>query len=314
MLYLYFVLGLFFLAYGGDTLVKGAVGVARKLNVSPLVVGIVLVGFGTSTPELIASILAVFQTPPSPAIAVGNVVGSNICNILLVLGVTALIAPVKIEMKSFARDSLFLGLSTVALFVAAMLGGLNFFGGAVLVMMLFAYVAYCYVSERKDKKAIKQMQAEQEQTAPLKHSTFVYVMIAVLGMMMTMLGAKALVYSAVAFARQWGISETVIGLTVVAVGTSLPELASSIAAALKKQNELAYGNIVGSNIYNALFILGAVALLTPYQFPSDIWPSLTIMAMTTLWLIVLGIYKQISRLMGLLFLMAYVGYVVCLML
>ena len=314
MLYLYFVLGLFFLAYGGDTLVKGAVGVARKLNVSPLVVGIVLVGFGTSTPELIASILAVFQTPPSPAIAVGNVVGSNICNILLVLGVTALIAPVKIEMKSFARDSLFLGLSTVALFVAAMLGGLNFFGGAVLVMMLFAYVAYCYISERKDKKAIKQMQAEQEQTAPLKHSTFVYVMIAALGMMMTMLGAKALVYSAVAFARQLGISETVIGLTVVAVGTSLPELASSIAAALKKQNELAYGNIVGSNIYNALFILGAVALLTPYQFPSDIWPSLTIMAMTTLWLIVLGAYKQISRLMGLLFLMAYVGYVVCLML
>ena len=118
-----------------------------------------------------------------------------------------LIAPVKIEMKSFARDSLFLGLSTVALFVAAMLGGLNFVGGAVLVMMLFAYVAYCYVSERKDKKAIKQMQAEQEQTAPLKHSTFVYVMIAALGMMMTMLGAKALVYSAVAFARQWGISD-----------------------------------------------------------------------------------------------------------
>ena len=128
-----------------------------------------------------------------------------------------------------------------------------------------------------------------------------------------MLGAKLLVDNSVLLARQWGISETVIGLTLVAVGTSLPELASSIMASIRKHNEVAFGNVVGSNIYNALFILGTVAILTPIPFSSDLWESILIMSMATLWLISLGIFKQISRFMGLLFLIAYTGYIVCLM-
>lgn len=313
MLYLYFVLGLFLLGFGGDTLVKGAVGVANKLKISPLVVGIVLVGFGTSTPELMASILAAMQTPPAPGIAVGNVVGSNICNILLVLGVTALISPVKLDMKNFFRDSLFLVISSVALVIAVLCGVLNFFGGVIFVALLCGYVYYCYYVERQNKKALKDMQKEMSELAPTKGSVLKHVLITLAGIAMTMLGAKLLVDSSIVIARQFGISETVIGLTLVAVGTSLPELATSVMAAIRKQNDVAYGNIVGSNIYNALFILGVVAILTPLYFPADVWESLLVMCMTTLWLITLGIFKQISRPMGVLFLLAYAGYVVCLM-
>ncbi len=313
MLYVYFILGLVLLAFGGDTLVKGAVGVANKMKISPLVVGIVLVGFGTSTPELMASILAAFQTPPAPGIAIGNVVGSNIANILLVLGVAALITPIKIDMKSFKRDSGFLIGSCIALVIAAAFGVLNFIGGVVFVAALLGYVYYCYHMERKNKKLLKEMEKEAEQASQANGSVLRHTITAIIGIAMTMFGAKLLVDSSIVLARQWGISETVIGLTLVAVGTSLPELATSVMAAIRKHNDVAFGNIVGSNIYNALFILGVVAVLTPLYFPSDIWESLIVMCMTTLWLITLGIFKQISRPMGALFLIAYAGYIVCLM-
>ena len=313
MLYLQFALGLVLLAFGGDTLVKGAVGVANKLKISPLVVGIVLVGFGTSTPELVASILSVFQTPPAPGIAVGNVIGSNIANILLVLGTAALITPIKIDMTNFKRDSSFLVLSASALVIATIFGGLNFLGGIVFVGGLASYIYYCYHMESKNKKALKEMQKEVDQMADSKASAVRDVIITFIGIAMTLIGAKFLVDSSVALARQWNISETIIGLTLVAVGTSLPELATSIVASVRKQNDVAFGNIVGSNIYNALFILGVVSLLTPIKFPNDVWESLIIMCMTTLWLISLGIFHQISRIMGALFLIAYAGYVVCLM-
>ena len=310
MLYLYLILGLALLAFGGDTLVKGAVGVANKLKISPLVVGIVLVGFGTSTPELIASILSVFKTPPASGIAVGNVIGSNICNILLVLGVTAVIRPIKIEMKDFKRDASFLIFSTIALGIATYFKSLNFFGGALFVAGLIACISICYLGEKKDKKAIREMEKELSETANDKHSALFWVFVTIVGILMTMGGANLLVNSAVELARQWKISETIIGLTVVAIGTSLPELASSIAASIKKHNEVAYGNIVGSNIYNALFILGVVALLTPLNFPDDAGKSYLIMAVVTLWLVSLGMFKRISRLTGVLFLIAYAGYFV----
>ena len=192
-------------------------------------------------------------------------------------------------------------------------GGLNFFGGALFVAGLIWYICICYLGERKDKKAIQQMQKELSETADDKHSALFWVLVTIAGMLMTMYGAKLLVDSAVQLARDWGISETIIGLTVVAIGTSLPELASSIAASVKKHNEVAYGNIVGSNIYNALFILGVVALLTSFNFPDDAAHSYIIMACVTLWLVCLGAFKRISRLTGVLFLIAYAGYIICLM-
>ena len=313
MVYLLLIVGLVLLAFGGDTLVKGAVGVANKLKISPLVVGIVLVGFGTSTPELIASILSVFQNPPAPGIAVGNVIGSNICNVLLVLGVTAVISPIKIEMKDFKRDALFLLGSMIFLGLAVYVNGLNRLGGLFFVAGLIAYICICYLGERKNKKALREMEKELSETADNKHSAVFWTLVTIAGIVMTMYGAKLLVDNAVILARRWGVSETIIGLTVVAVGTSLPELASSIAASVKKHNEVAYGNIVGSNIYNALFILGVVALLRPFAFPDDVAGSYLIMACVTIWLVSVGVFKQISRVMGVLFLLAYAGYVICLM-
>ena len=312
MLYLMFILGLVLLVFGGDTLVKGSVGVANKLGVSPLVVGIVLVGFGTSTPELIASILAVYKTPPVPEIAIGNVIGSNIANVLLILGVTALIFPIKIEMKAFKRDSGFLILSCIALLIAMSSGSLNRLGGIIFVLTLFGYIYYCYYSEKKNKQALKEMQEELAEMNDNKGSTLRQLLTAIIGIALTMFGAKLLVDSSIQLARQWGISETVIGLTIVAVGTSLPELVSSVMASIRKHNDVAYGNVVGSNIYNSLFILGVVAILTPLPFAGDLWESIIIMSMATLCLITMGIFKQISRPMGLVFLIAYAGYITCL--
>lgn len=308
MTYICFIIGLVLLALGGDTLVKGAVALANKMNISPLLIGIVLVGFGTSTPELMASILAVFQNPPAPGIAVGNVIGSNIANILLVLGLTAAISPVFIDKKAFIRDSFFLILSTIALCVAVQVGTINFWAGFILDALLLIYVFYSYYSERKNRKS---SQPAEEDT--FKGSAFKAFLITILGIGMTMFGAKLLVDSAITIARNFGISESVIGLTLVAVGTSLPELATSVMASIRKQNALAFGNVVGSNIYNALFILGTVALLTPIHVPNDLDVSLIIMVCATLLLILCGaIYKKIVPFMGFLFLALYAGYIVCL--
>ena len=308
MTYICFIIGLVLLALGGDTLVKGAVTLANKMNISPLLIGIVLVGFGTSTPELMASILAVFQNPPAPGIAVGNVIGSNIANILLVLGLTAAISTVFIDKKAFARDSFFLILSTAALCVAVQVGTINFLAGVILDSLLLVYVFYSYYSERKNRK--KTQPAEED---TIKGSALKAFLITVLGIGMTMFGAKLLVDNAIIIARNFGISESVIGLTLVAVGTSLPELVTSVMASIRKQNELAFGNVVGSNIYNALFILGTVALLTPIHVPNDLDISLIIMVCATALLVLCGaIYKKIVPLMGVLFLILYAGYIVCL--
>ena len=313
MLYLMFILGLVLLVFGGDTLVKGSVGVANKMGISPLVVGIVLVGFGTSTPELIASILAVYKNPPAPEISIGNVVGSNIANILLILGITALICPIKIDPKGFKRDCGFLILSCIAMLIAMWMGSLNLIGGILFVLALIGYIYYCYYTEKKNKKAIKEMQKEQEEITNDKTSILRYLLTTIIGIALTMLGAKLLVDSSVELATRWGVSKAIIGLTIVAVGTSLPELLSSIMASIRKHNDVAYGNVVGSNIYNTLFILGVVAILTPLPFTHDFWKNIIIMSVATMLLIVCGIFKQISRLMGLFFLIAYAGYIAWLM-
>ena len=302
MLYLGFIIGLVLLAVGGDTLVNGSVALARRFHVSVLLIGIVLVGFGTSTPELVASLVAVFQKPPAPGIAIGNVVGSNIANILLVLGTAAVILPVLVDKKSFRRDAFFLTISTAALVIASVWGVIGFVSGVVLVALLLFYVLYSYRTENQ-----KQEEPE-EKILPVWKG----LLMAVGGIAMTLGGAKLLVSCSIKLAQLFGVSETVIGLTVVAIGTSLPELATSVSASLKKQNDLAFGNVVGSTIYNALFIPGTVALFAPIHVPKDISVSLAIMVFVTLLLIGLGFKGKISRVGGWVFLGLYAGYMICL--
>ena len=300
MAYILLILGFLGLIYGGNLLVDGSVRLARKWGVSPLLIGLTLVGFGTSTPELMTSLLAVFQG--SEGIAVGNVIGSNIANILLVLGVAALLSPVPIDRRSFKRDGLFLGISTIALILAVFSGKIGHWDGIVLVSILIFYVAYSYWSDKKRYK--------KENTLETEGSGGKALFQTVGGIVLTLAGAKMLVWSATNLAVRWGISESVIGLSIVAVGTSLPELITSIMAAIHRKNEVAFGNVVGSNIYNALFILGLTAVFMPVRVPDGMAEDLWIMVASTAALTGLALWKkELTRWVGVLFLTAYAVYV-----
>ena len=305
MIWIMLILGLVLLALGGDVLVRGAVNVAQKMKLSPLIIGIVLVGFGTSTPELLTSVLAVFQTPPSPGLAVGNVIGSNIANILLVLGLTAAISPVLVDKKALRRDGLFLVLSGLLLAIGMITGVLSFYLGLIMIATIVFYVWYSYKSEI----ALPQ----PEQTDVYTGSFWRAVLVTLVGIAMTIFGARLLVNSAIDIAKMFHVSDTIIGLTIVAIGTSLPEIATSVAASIRNHNEIAFGNIVGSNIYNTLFILGVVAMLQPIRMPNNIEVDFAIMAGATIIMLLFGHMGRISRLAGIFMLLCYTGYIIWLL-
>lgn len=256
MPYLELIAGFALLVAGGDALVRGAVGAARRLRVSPLLIGLTLVGFGTSTPELVTSLQAALAG--SPGIAIGNVVGSNVANILLILGVAAAIRPIAAPGPSMRRDGAMLALATGLCVAAAMSGSIGRVWGGLLVAGLVAYIATAYLAERG---------APQEETGEPSRRLPLSLALVAGGIAVTVLGAGLLVGAATTLATQWGVSERVIGLTVVAVGTSLPELAASVAAAMRRQGAMALGNVVGSNIYNVFGILGITALVRPMDVP-----------------------------------------------
>ncbi|MBO7244560.1 MAG: calcium/sodium antiporter [Alphaproteobacteria bacterium] len=300
MVYLMLIIGLCLLVYGGNLLVDGSVNVAKKMGLSSLVIGLVLVGFGTSTPELLASLISVFKG--SNGIAVGNVIGSNIANILLVLGAATVVHPVKIDIKDFKRDGLVLMIASIFVVIASYLGFINRFMGLIFVLTLIGYVYYCYKTDKKNHK-------EDEEESP-KMSLPKALIISIIGIALTMLGAKFLIDNAITLARIWGVSEAVIGLTIVAVGTSLPELAASMVASLKKENGVAFGNVVGSNIYNALFILGAVALVLPIKIDANMQIDSVIMLLVATILTTIAFWQKcFSRTIGVLFLLSYAGYI-----
>lgn len=288
MTYLLVLAGLVCLALGGELLVRGAVGGARRLGVSPLLAGLTIVGFGTSTPELVTSLGAAFAG--SPGIAVGNVVGSNIANILLILGVSALILPLSVVPGAFRRDGWALVLSTLACGGAVLVGALGRWMGLGLLAALVVYIVWAYRSERRTADAEAEMHERlAEDVQPVASSLPVLGAMAVVGIAATVFGAQLLVDGAITLARQWGVSETVIGLTVVSVGTSLPELVACVVAALRRHADVAVGNVIGSNIYNVLGILGATAAIHPLDVPAeiarfDIWVLGAVTALALLFL------------------------------
>ena len=302
MIYLQLALGFVLLVAGGEALVRGAVSVARRLGVSPLLIGLTLVGFGTSTPELVTSLQAAFDG--LPGIAVGNVVGSNIANILLILGAAALIAPMSIARDGFGRDGAALAGATVLCIGVILYGALDRWLGGVLIAALAAYLVLAYVTDRTE--APDPAADAASRPGPL----WLALLLAIGGIAVTILGARLAVDAAVALALVWGMSETVVGLTIVAVGTSLPELVTSVMAALRREPAIAFGNVVGSNIYNILGILGVTALVRPIAVPAqiaqlDIW----VMAGATGALVAAVIvWQHIGRGAGLAFVIAYATY------
>ncbi|WP_321490309.1 calcium/sodium antiporter [uncultured Hyphomonas sp.] len=299
--------GLLGLVFGGDLLVRGAVDLAHRIGLSPLVIGLTLVGFGTSTPELVTSLQAAFVG--SPGIAVGNVVGSNIANILLILGVAALLAPVIIDKAAFRRDGAVLVLSALMCLGAALFGRFTPAIGAVFVLTLAAYLVFTVLQERQAGTARTDVPADGESQTQTG-SVWKYLAFVAGGLVLTILGARFLVFGAIDVAKAFNVSEAVIGLTIVAVGTSLPELVTTVAAARRGQSDIAFGNIVGSNIFNVLFILGATSLVHPIAVPAsiaafDIW---VMTGVTALLLLVAMTNWRINRIEGGVLLGAYVAY------
>jgi cation:H+ antiporter len=310
MVYLELVAGFLLLVAGGDALVRGAVAIARRIGVSPLLIGLTLVGFGTSTPELLTSVQAALAG--SPGIAFGNVVGSNTANILLILGIAALISPLRTSPHAFRRDGTVVLLSALACVGVVLFGRLDRPIGVVLVMLLIAYIVYTYRRERVVHDASAAMhEAEASAAEPAPTRLWVATLFTLGGMALTVLGARFLVDGAIELARAAGISETIVGLTIVAVGTSLPELVTSVMAAVRRQSDVAFGNIVGSNIYNVLGILGVTAIVRPIPVPPeiarlDIWVML---AATVLLLVFSVTGWRVTRTEGGVLLAAYIAYV-----
>ncbi|MGR3320300.1 MAG: calcium/sodium antiporter [Pseudooceanicola sp.] len=268
--------GFVLLVGGGELLVRGAVQVAERLGISPLVIGLTLVGFGTSMPELVTSVQAGLSG--SPGIAFGNVVGSNIANILLIAGASALITPIVVARSALRRDAVAMLAVAVLFSVLAALVPMGREIGAGLIAALAAYIWFVIRQERAmadggaihDKSAALAA-ADPGLAAPHKARPLgVPLLIALGGLILVVAGGSLLVDGAVALARGFGVSETVIGLTIVAVGTSMPELVTSVIAAVKRQGDVAFGNVVGSNIYNVLGIGGTTALLAPSNVPPEI--------------------------------------------
>jgi len=299
--YLYLIAGLVGLFFGGEALVRGSVGIARRMAIPPLLIGLTVVGFGTSTPELLVSVDAAWRGVPN--IALGNIVGSNIANILLIIGLSALVWPIKVMGATLRRDTAVMmaaALVLVPIFAMAQMGRP---AGLVLVAGLVAYLVWAY-------RQPGDMGAE-DVGVPAPASALVSTLWVIGGLVALMVGARFLVDGAVNIARGYGISEAFIGLTIVAVGTSLPELATSLIAAFRRQSEIAIGNIVGSNIFNVLGILGVTALIAPIPVASRFLTfDLPVMIAVSLVLTALLLTRPvIGRGIGVAMLAGYVAYV-----
>ncbi len=303
------IIGLVLLLGGGESLVKGSVAIASRLGVSRLLIGLTLVGFGTSMPELVASLQAALAG--SPGVAVGNVVGSNIANILLILGTAVVILPITTNRSGFARDgSVLIGASLLMVGVA-LTGELGRAAGVAFLLALLGYTVFTYFSEKRAHAATASVhEAEADFVEGGGMAMLPAVLLAFGGIAAVVAGASLLVTASIEIARAANMSETVIGLTLVAVGTSLPELVTSVMAAIRRQGDVAFGNVIGSNVFNILGIAGTTAVVKPLQVPPqilslDIW----VMLAASLLLVLFAVTGwRVSRREGLLFLLAYAAY------
>ncbi|MDI3514034.1 MAG: calcium/sodium antiporter [Gammaproteobacteria bacterium] len=307
---LMFVLGLVTLVIGADVLVRGASRLAVSFGVSPLVVGLTVVAFGTSAPEMAVSVGSALAG--SPDLAIGNVVGSNIANVLLILGISALITPLLVDEQIIRQEIPIMIGASALLVVMALDGHIGLVESIALFALVIAYTVFLVLQSRRASKAV---QDEFETGIPTstwdRHWAVQLALIAV-GLVMLVVGADWLVDAAVSFARAFGVSDLVIGLTVVAVGTSMPEIATSIVAAMRGQRDIAVGNVVGSNVFNILAVLGAAGIASGAGLPVseaarnfDLWVMLAV-AFACLPIMITG--REIARWEGGVFLAYYAAY------
>ncbi|ABU59987.1 calcium/sodium antiporter [Roseiflexus castenholzii] len=315
-----FVLGLALLIVGAEGLVRGASRMALGLGVSPLVVGLTVVAFGTSAPELAVSIQSALAGPNGADVALGNVVGSNIANVLLILGISAVITPLVVQQQLIRLDvPLMIGVSALV-FIMAMDGVINRIDGLILFSGIVIYTVFAIRQSRKESAEVQQeYRSEFDTGKPQSVGDWIKnILLLIGGLALLVLGARWLVDGAISVARAFGISELVIGLTIVAVGTSLPEIATSIIAALRGERDIAVGNVVGSNIFNLLSVLGLSSIVAPVGVnvaPAALNFDLPVMlAVAVACLPIFFTGRLIARWEGWLFLGYYIAYTLYLIL
>ena len=296
----YLLLGGLLLFWGADLLVDGSKNLSLKLGIRPLIVGLTVVAFGTSAPELLVSLVSAAKG--SPEMAVGNIIGSNIVNIALILGIVSILKPVYVRKESLKTDFPVMLIVGILLFIFSIDGTLSRLDGVLLLLSFIAYIIFCiYTSKDKDS----------EDQVPPKKSKLFYSSITIIGSINIILGANLLVQGGIFWARAFNVSEVFIGLTLFAIGTSLPELATSTVAILKEESDISLGNIIGSNIQNISLILAAVACISPLSIPGIFLKAdLPIMlSYSFLLFLILLVRKKLERTSGLFLLVSYCFYV-----
>ncbi len=310
--YFLFILGFVLLIKGADLLVDGASSIAKKLNVSDLVIGLTVVAFGTSTPELFVNVFASIQG--NTEIAIGNILGSNIANILLILGISAIIFPLAVQSTTVWKEIPFSLLAALVMGILAndMLidkkGFSELTRGDGIILIAFFIIFMYYIFSIAKKSGNKKQEDGFKQLSNLKSVSFI-----IIGLTGLVFGGIWIVDGAVEIAGYFGVSQSLMGLTVVAVGTSLPELATSAVAAYKKNTDIAIGNIVGSNIFNIFWVLGISAVIKPLPFQpaSNADIMMTIFASMLLFaFLFVGKKQMLQKWQGVMFLLIYAGYMV----
>jgi cation:H+ antiporter len=306
---LYAIGGLVLLIFGAEFMIRGAVSVARAAGISPHVIGLTVIAFGTSAPELFVSLKAAYHG--SPGIAIGNVIGSNIANILLMIGTVGVICPFTCTGRSLKRDCFVLLAATAVFMGLAGNGVIEFWHGGIMVLCLVGYLLYCYWDERRFSAASALHAQEADEFETVDGSNLKAWSYTIVGLLAVVLGANFLVTGAIEIAETLGVSETVIGITMVAIGTSMPELATTVVAAIRKHNDVALGNIIGSNIFNTLGILGTVALVKPLPIPPEVLSvDLWVMGAVTLVFVVAVIsLRSLGRPLAISFFAVYACYI-----
>ena len=323
--YLFLIVGLGLLLLAANYLVDSSVAIAQRAKISNFIIGLTIVGIGTSAPELFVSVSSALSNVPNNGdIAMGNVLGSNIANVFLILGVTAMILPFPIERLQRVRDIPFLIFMTILVMAIAndsMVPGLesslNRLDGIVLLLVFIGYMGWVVIRKGKDpKKAIEEADEEAKSSLTGK-SPWLLWPIAIISLAALIFGGNLFLDSAKNLARIWGMSEAVIAITIVAVGTSLPELVTAIIAASKHNPQLALGNVIGSNLFNLLFILGTASTVKPLNFKdiNIVDYGMMLLAALMLYVVVFTFKKnKFDRIEGVIFFIIYVSYILYLLL
>lgn len=299
----YGIIGLVLLYYGAEFLVKGGSAVALKMKVSPLVIGLTLVAYATSAPEMVVSIDAALKGFGD--VSIGNIVGSNICNIALILGLCATITPLKVNEKLLKFDTLLMiAAAAVLLIFYAINRGVNRYEAAFLLLGSLSYTFWSIYASRREN-------ASSDVPEKVKYPLWIALLMVAGGLAALIGGAKLFVNAAIDLARWCRVSDAVIGLTVVAIGTSLPELATSVVAAIRKEQDIAIGNVIGSNIFNILAILGVAPLITPIKAEGISYVDMILMLVLSIALYpIMKTGMKINRKEGILLLAVYISYTV----